>query len=310
MGWCLPRAVNSCRAQSIAVDEIIVVDDCSTDNTEAVVTQLRAHDARIRYFKLAKNGQTGRSVFPHPAFTKTLSSSPTEETCGHLAALKFGAQKAVSDWVALLDADDELTHDSIKDRLLAAGAYEEATGVKPQLVYGDLEELKFTRLKGYSFPYLCKELSLCQTSTIMLGKKCIPNLPVEDTYNTDDEIVLSIGKKHHILHSGVTVAICHSHDSLTRMSNNARKVFEGVCDLVRTHRLDIVREHGIGRLLLWWIRISKSFIRYQVICTTEQLAAPQQRCPRLVLRVYRRALLYTEGCLRSFLRLHFDYDYF
>src|SRR5262249_44254338 len=88
MNWCVTRAIASCQAQSMAVNEIIVVDDCSTDNTEAVVRDLMARDPRIKYFKLQKNG-------------------------GHLAALRFGAREAVSDWVALLDADDELTPDSI-----------------------------------------------------------------------------------------------------------------------------------------------------------------------------------------------------
>jgi glycosyltransferase involved in cell wall biosynthesis len=285
MDWCIARAVSSCQAQSLIPQEIIVVDDCSTDNTEAVVTKLMTTDPTIRYFRLENNQ-------------------------GHLGALKFGAEKATSDWIALLDADDELTPNSIKARVVAANAYKEATGVKPQFVYGDLEGVTFTRLKGYSFPYLCKELSLCQTSTIMLGKECIPDIPVKDTYNTDDEIVLSIGRKHHVLHSGVTVAIYNSHGSPTRMSNNARKVFEGVCDLVRAHRADIVQEHGSGLLLLWWLRIVTSYIRYQIIDSNERLAAPQQKYPRFLLRAYRRGLSYIEVSLKSFLRLHFECDYF
>ena len=89
---------------------------------------------------------------------------------------------------------------------------------------------KFARLRGYVFPYLCKELCLCQTSTIMLGRECIPCLPVTDNpWNTDDEIVLAIGKHFHVLHSGAVVTIYHSHDSPTRMSNNAKRMFEGVC---------------------------------------------------------------------------------
>src|ERR1700730_3859305 len=83
MDWCIARAVNSCQVQSLAPDEIIDVDDCSTDNTEAVVTKLMISNQTIRYFRLTKNR-------------------------GHLAVLKFGAENAASDWIALLDADDEL----------------------------------------------------------------------------------------------------------------------------------------------------------------------------------------------------------
>jgi glycosyltransferase involved in cell wall biosynthesis len=285
MGWCIARAVSSCQAQSLVPEEIIVVDDCSSDNTEAVVAKLMISDPTIRYFKLDNNQ-------------------------GHLAALKFGAEKASSDWIALLDADDELTPNSMKARIVAANAYKDATGVKPQFVYGDLEGLMFTRLKGYSFPYLCKELSLCQTSTIMVGRECISDIPVKDTYNTDDEIVLSIGRKHHVLHSGVTVAIYHPHNSPTRMSNNARNVFKGVCDLVCTHRADIVREHGSGLLLLWWLRILKSYTRYQIIATAEQITHCEEKHLRFLLRIYRRGLRFIEVALKSLLRRHFDCDYF
>src|SRR5262249_1637077 len=84
MGWCVVRAVKSCQTQSLPVNQIIVVDDCSTDNTEAVVRDLMGRDPRIMYCKPQKN-------------------------VGHLAALTLGALKTDSEWVALLDADDELT---------------------------------------------------------------------------------------------------------------------------------------------------------------------------------------------------------
>jgi glycosyltransferase involved in cell wall biosynthesis len=285
MDWCLERAVKSCQGQSITVSEIIIVDDCSSDDTTAVVMRLAACDARIRYIRLTKNG-------------------------GHLAALRCGAQEAASDWVVLLDADDELTPNSIEARLLAADKYRQATGVKAQLIYGDLEGGKFTRLRGYAFTYLCKELCLCQTSTIMLGRECISHIPIEAGHNTDDELVLSIGRHFHVLHSGTVVAICHTHNSPTKMGNNARKCFEGVWDLVRAHRSDIMREHGVGRLFLWWLRTLKAFLRYQIIVANQQITASEQRLLRLLFRIYRRALSYIEAALKSFLRLYFDSDYF
>ena len=52
MDWCVARAINSCQCQSLSVDEIIVVDDCSTDNTERVIRDLATHDCRIKYHRL------------------------------------------------------------------------------------------------------------------------------------------------------------------------------------------------------------------------------------------------------------------
>jgi glycosyltransferase involved in cell wall biosynthesis len=269
------------------MDEIVIVDDCSTDNTEVVVRDLMVRDPRIRYYKLQKNG-------------------------GHLAALSFGANKAVSDWIVLLDADDELTPTSIEARVAAAKEYENATGIKPQLVYGDHEGTQFARLKGYVFHYLCKELCLCQTSTMMLGKECIPYLPITDNWLTDDEIVLAIGKHFHVVHSGAAVTIYHTHNSPTRMGNSPKKRLTGVWKLVGDHRADIIREQGIGRLLLWWLRLLRAFINYHVALANSWINAtpPTKRWQCLLLRVYRRGLIEMSRPLKFFLKRHFDYDFF
>ena len=59
--------------------ELIIVDDCSTDNTDEVITSL--HDERIRYFKNKKNG--GAAVSRNKAL-----------------------RKAKGKWIAFLDSDD------------------------------------------------------------------------------------------------------------------------------------------------------------------------------------------------------------
>jgi len=188
------------------------------------VHDLASRDPRIQYFKLEKNE-------------------------GHLAALYFGAHQATCAWIALLDADDELTPNSIEARLVAAREYQNETGIKPQLVYGDQRDAQFAKVRGYIFPYLCKELSLCQTSTIMLGKECIAYFPRYGSRgNTDDEIVISIGRHFHVLHCGATVAIYKKHDSASRMSNDPKHVFISICELVRGHRADVIREQGRTRM--------------------------------------------------------------
>lgn len=272
----------------MGVREIIVIDDCSTDNTKAVVHNLMKRDPKIKYWRLPKNE-------------------------GQLAALRRGAREATSEWVALLDADDELTPNSIEDRVVAANEYKKTTGIKPQLIYGDIENGEFAKLKGYVYPYLCKELCLCPTITIMLGQECIPYLPVNG-WNTDDQIVLAIGKYFHVLHCGAVVAVVHSHSSPSRKTNSARRVFEGACELVRDHRAEIFREQGIRRLALWWLRLLKSFINYQFAVATTQISAPQPTFSRrgrlFLLRVYRRVLTHVNLPLKVFLRRYFDNDFF
>ena len=247
MAWCLTRAVGSCLSQTRAPSEIIIVDDCSPDDTTLIVRELMARDCRIRYHRLSDNG-------------------------GHLAALQHGLRRSTSAWAALLDADDELTPDSIERRIDAAGRYHTETGEWPQLVYGDLywnevapgRMAHFKVLRGRGFRFLCRELSLCQTSTIMLGREAISHFPeVTNPYNTDDEIVLAVGKHFPLVHAGTPVAVVHAHASPTRMTNSLLLKFRGIRQLVQNHRADIVREHGRRHLFLWRLRIVRAFLEWQ-----------------------------------------------
>ena len=110
-GRFLRGAIESALAQSYAVTQVIVVDDGSTDDTSEVVARLVAGNSHIRYDRRPRNG-------------------------GHLAALLHGLQSCTTNWIALLDADDELLPDSLERRFEAARAYHDRTGIWPQLVYG------------------------------------------------------------------------------------------------------------------------------------------------------------------------------
>jgi glycosyltransferase involved in cell wall biosynthesis len=74
----LKRAVDSAQKQVIPGDEIIVVDDGSTDNTEQILSSYRE---KIKYFKIANSGAG--------------------------AARNFGLRNSLNPLVAFLDSDDE-----------------------------------------------------------------------------------------------------------------------------------------------------------------------------------------------------------
>ena len=84
----IPQAVASINAQSCRVDEIIIVDDGSTDNTEAIV---RGLGDNIRYIR--------------------------QDNRGPSAARNTGIQAARGDMIAFLDADDQWTPDKIEHQL-------------------------------------------------------------------------------------------------------------------------------------------------------------------------------------------------
>ncbi len=78
----LPRAIKSIQNQTRPVDEIIVVSDGSTDNTEALVKELAEKDSRIRL------------IAYHPGHN------------GNYARNK-GLEAATGQFIAFLDDDDE-----------------------------------------------------------------------------------------------------------------------------------------------------------------------------------------------------------
>lgn len=73
-------AIDSIMNQTFKDFEILIIDDASTDNTEAVVKGL--NNEKIRYFKLDKNG-------------------------GQCIARNYGIKRAKGKYIAFLDSDDE-----------------------------------------------------------------------------------------------------------------------------------------------------------------------------------------------------------
>ncbi len=87
-------ALTSIRQQTHPIDEIIVVDDGSTDATEAIVREISDDIIYI-----------------------------SQENHGPSAARNRGVQNSSGDWIAFLDADDQWTPDKIKQQLLALSKY-------------------------------------------------------------------------------------------------------------------------------------------------------------------------------------------
>lgn len=84
----IARAIHSAATQSLPPREIIVVDDASSDDTGAVVEELR---------------------LPSVRFLRRSAPGP-----GGYAARNAGVRAATSRWVAFLDADDEWSSDHLQ----------------------------------------------------------------------------------------------------------------------------------------------------------------------------------------------------
>ena len=101
----LPRAVNSVLAQTYTDFELLIVDDCSSDDTPQVIAEFA--DPRIRPFRQGANR-------------------------GASAARNLGIGKARGEHLAFLDDDNEFTPDSLAVRVAAL----ESAPPEVALVYG------------------------------------------------------------------------------------------------------------------------------------------------------------------------------
>jgi glycosyltransferase involved in cell wall biosynthesis len=103
----IQQAVASINAQTRPVDEIIIVDDGSTDNTAEIVNDL---EGDIRYLRQGNQGPS--------------------------AARNNGVQAAHGDMIAFLDADDQWTPEKIEHQLAVMQQYEQLV-----MVAGDMAEI-------------------------------------------------------------------------------------------------------------------------------------------------------------------------
>ena len=84
-GAYIARAIDSVLAQSRLADEIIVVDDGSTDDTADVVTR---YESKVKYIR--------------------------QDNAGASVARNTGIEAATGEWIAFLDADDEWLPEKLK----------------------------------------------------------------------------------------------------------------------------------------------------------------------------------------------------
>ena len=130
----IERAIRSAATQTFPPLEILVVDDCSTDNTVEVVRALGRETPSVRLLSTPANG-------------------------GPSAARNIGLRLAKADWIALLDADDAWKPGRL-ERLSEVARATSADFIADNLVMWDVvADAQFKRAY-YELPEAQKQITL------------------------------------------------------------------------------------------------------------------------------------------------------
>ncbi|HEY1862721.1 MAG TPA: glycosyltransferase family 2 protein [Roseiarcus sp.] len=130
----IERAIRSAAAQTSPPLEILVINDCSTDNTVEVVNALGREIPSLRLLSTPANG-------------------------GPAAARNLGLRAAKADWVALLDSDDAWRPGRLK-RLAGVANATSADFVADNLVMWDAVADKQIKPAYFELPERQKEITL------------------------------------------------------------------------------------------------------------------------------------------------------
>ena len=114
----LKRAIESALAQTVSC-EVVVADDCSSDDTE---NYLRSLGSRITYHRNPKN-------------------------MGHAASVNAGVQVASGDWIKPVDDDDYLDPNCIREMMRAIALRREAVICSCQAAQVDVDRVEISRTR-------------------------------------------------------------------------------------------------------------------------------------------------------------------
>ena len=160
------KSIESVTSQSYKEWELIIIDDCSTDDTAEIVLPLSEQDPRLIYLK----NETNRGV-------------------AH--SRNNGIKKARGEWIAFLDSDDLWGNTKLEKQLAfmkakkakisyTATAYINSEGKRSNYVLQAKEKLTFRDL-------LKSNLMSC--SSVMVSRDIMQNFPETDEMIHEDYVV-------------------------------------------------------------------------------------------------------------------------
>ena len=240
----LPRAVDSVLAQSFQDLELLIVDDCSADDTPAVIAGFA--DPRVRSIRHDPNR-------------------------GLAAALNTGIFNARAEYCAFLDDDDEFTPNSIADRLAAL----ESASPDTAMAYGWCDRIdddtgvrivshRFTLDGAEALEFVLRGDALGGDWSMFVRTSVAREVGGFDerlSMGADALFQCRIASKHRIIHVPQLAALAHEQQGRARVSN--WRGYHRILDHLAIHRQEFsaeidrrsgLRDYLARELPAYWMR--------------------------------------------------------
>ena len=190
----IAETINSVLAQTYKDWEMIIVDDCSTDQSSTIIHEFTKIDHRIKYFK-----------------TSEPSGSPTKPR-------NIGIQNSKGRYIAFLDSDDLWLPEKLEEQMKLFDKYEDTA-----IVFSFYEKISETGVRENRVV----KAPLCVTYKSLLHGNVIGNLTgIYDSAKVGKCYFLSAGHEDYILwlsilKKGYLARACPSVLALYRVRDNS-----------------------------------------------------------------------------------------
>jgi len=194
--------IESVLAQTYNNWEMLIIDDCSTDNSSSIIQSYSIQDSRIKYFK-----------------TKEPSGSPS-------APRNIGIDNAAGDYIAFLDADDIWFPNKLEDQLTYLISH------KCKFVYSNYEKINSAGERNNRIILMRKTtnfwdiLESCTIPclTVLLCRECVNGLRFPDTPKEDYVFWISILRRGIIAYNTGQIHALYREQKNSRSSNKIRMI--------------------------------------------------------------------------------------
>lgn len=226
-GYCIANAIESILNQTYQNFEIIVVDDCSSDNTMEVIKSI--NDERIVFHRNSRN-------------------------IGPASSRNQGIKLSRYDYIAFQDSDDIWEASKLEKQINMCINHNNPCMVYTKMIVTDNDtissfmpspEMPFNKLSENVYPYLLEQ-NFIGAPTVLLPKAIIYDVGGfrDDLSALEDwELFLRIAKRYDVLYIDEPLHIYNVHTSNT-VSSNYPKYLESMVKILCINKEEYLK-HGL-----------------------------------------------------------------